>query len=521
MPGDLDPSFSGDGRQTTDFGRNEFGAATVIQPDGKVVVAGVTDSPDTGLDIAVARYAPNGSLDPTFSGDGRVTFELPDASSSADDVALQGDKIVIVGSYRGPDNGNDGDFLAMRLNADGSPDTSFSGDGRTLVDFGNPNDFGRGIAVDAAGRLVLAGQTDNGRGGSEAVRDFAVARLTPAGNLDATFSGDGRQTVDFGGDRDAADAVAIQADGRIVAAGEVQAPSLDAEFALVRLTDAGELDPTFAGDGRQSTDLRGDDSASDLAIAGDGRIVAAGRADNSSGSADFAAARYRPDGTLDPTFSGDGKQTVDFGGFDGASGVALQGDGRAVLAGSSDLGTDFEREVFAVARLRADGGLDSSFSGDGKVTTSFPRSEEDGASDVAIQSNGRIVAVGGTSPGEDGDFALARYLATSSPSPPPGPTRCTIDGTSGADVIRGTPGDDVICAGRGNDVVRGEGGDDTILGGPGNDVLRGGSGADRLHGEADNDTLNTSDGRRANDRGDGGAGSDACSGDPRDALASC
>jgi uncharacterized delta-60 repeat protein len=188
--------------------------------------------------------------------------------------------------------------------------------------------------------------------------------------------------------------VAIQSNGKIVVAGYA-----GGDFALARYNPNGSLDPTFSGDGKQMTDFGRFDGANGMAIQPDGRIVAAGFALNG----DFGLARYKPNGALDLTFSGDGKQTTDFGGgSDGASGVALQGDGKIVAVGRGGPGDDF-----ALARYNPNGALDPTFSGDGMQTTDFGASG-DGALGVALQGDGKIVAVGGGGPG--GDFALARYL---------------------------------------------------------------------------------------------------------------
>ncbi len=167
------------------------------------------------------------------------------------------------------------------------------------------------------------------------------AAVAAPGDLDPSFGSSGKVTTDFGGS-DAASAVAIQTDGRIVAAGR----SGSGDFALARYNVDGSLDPTFGSSGMVMTDFGGSDAASAVAIQPDGRIVTAGR----SGSGDFALARYNADGSLDPSFGSGGKVTTDFGGFDLALGVALQSDGKIVAAGQG--GSSFD---FALARYNADG----------------------------------------------------------------------------------------------------------------------------------------------------------------------
>ena len=173
-------------------------------------------------------------------------------------------------------------------------------------------------------------------------------------------------------------------------------------FALIRYNQNGSLDTSFSGDGRQLT--FGLTEANAVALQGDGRIVAAGVGPAPFGASDPALARYGPNGALDPSFSGDGMQTTDFSGFENwASGVAVQGDGKIVAVGHG-------ADNFALIRYNPNGSLDATFSGDGKQTTDFGGYEV--ANALALQPNGRIVAVGALRPaGTTSDrFALARYL---------------------------------------------------------------------------------------------------------------
>lgn len=229
--------------------------------------------------------------------------------------------------------------------------------------------------------------------------------LAAPGDLDPAFSGDGKQTTDFGTGFEGAQAVAIQPDGKIVAVGCTTCAERDG-FVLARYNPDGTLDPSFSGDGMQVTDFgSGNESAEAVAIDGDGKIVAVGWAIGVS--TDFALARYNTDGTLDPSFSGDGLQLTDFeGAIDVAYGVAIQADAKIIVAGFAQNDTD----VFALARYNADGTLDPSFNGDGKRTTFF-RQPGARAYDVMLQPDGRIVAAGYAFPfsDADADFALARY----------------------------------------------------------------------------------------------------------------
>jgi uncharacterized delta-60 repeat protein len=394
--GKLDPTFSGDGRQTTAFGSgNSAAAAIAIQPDGKIVAIGsASANAPNSTGFALARYKPNGSLDTTFSGDGRQTTPF---AGSAYAVAIQPDgKIVVVGTA-GASGLLPGNFAIARYKRDGSLDPTFSGDGKQTTDFGG-YDVANAVALMPNGKIVAAG----GGAGS-----FAVARYTTNGSLDTSFSRDGKRLTNFKG-VDQANGVVLQGDGKIVAAGyTAKRPRGAADFALARYNRFGSLDKSFSGDGKQTTHFAdGDDQAYGVAIQSDGRIVAVGGGSGYYYASNFALARYRVNGSLDPTFSGDGRQTTDFGGFvDAAYELAIQPDGKIVAVGED--GSSF---AFGLARYRPNGSLDPTFSGDGKQSTSFPSHDAGAANGVALQANGKIVAAGVAGDDSGTSFALARYL---------------------------------------------------------------------------------------------------------------
>jgi uncharacterized delta-60 repeat protein len=395
-PGDLDPSFSGDGKQTTDFVGFSWARATVLQPDGKIVAVGQDAVP--GVDFALARYNPNGSLDPTFSGDGKQRLSFGPRDDAATGVALQQDgKIVVVGIAEYDTGAGTGEaFAVARYNPNGSLDPTFSGDGQQITKFGRYTEA-FGVALQADGKIVVVGRTCvTAPSGSCSAFNFAVARYNPNGSLDPSFSGDGKQTTDFGGYLDIARAVVLEG-AKILVVGAGDDGDGDAGFALARYNPNGSLDPTFSGDGRQLT--LGLTEANAVALQANGKIVAAGSGPAPLGASDPALARYNPNGTLDKTFSGDGKLSTDFSGFENwASGVALQANGKIVAVGSG-------ADDFALTRYNPNGTLDATFSGNGKQTTDF--GAEDVAYALALQPNGKIVAVGST---DYSHFALARYL---------------------------------------------------------------------------------------------------------------
>jgi uncharacterized delta-60 repeat protein/uncharacterized repeat protein (TIGR01451 family) len=387
-PGTLDPSFGTGGEVTTDFGGSDSAEAVAIQSDGKIVAVGGTFSFPSG-DFALARYNADGSLDPSFGSGGKVTTDFGgfDAASAA---VIQPDGRIVAAGRSGS-----GDFALARYNTDGSLDTTFGNGGKLTTDFGG-FDAAFGVALQADGKIVAAGQGGPGGG-------FALARYNTDGSLDPSFGSGGEVTTHFTSGFEVVIAVAIQLDGKIVVTGQTFAGGFQ-QFALARYNTDGSLDTSFASGGIVATNF-GFDSAfgGALAIQPDGKIVAAGRA-----GTDFLLARYNGDGSLDATFGSGGIVTTDFGGtvFDAAFGVALQSNGKIVAAGGTFNGFVGPSADFALARYNPDGSLDASFGSGGKVTTDF--GGFDVARSVALQADGKIVAAG--TGGAGSDFALARYL---------------------------------------------------------------------------------------------------------------
>lgn len=287
------------------------------------------------------------------------------------------------------------------------------GGGVVLTDFGS-NAHAWAVLALPDGRLVAAG---DGRATSGGSNDFALARHLADGASDPTFGAGGRVTTDFGGTFDAAYALAVQPDGKLVAAG-VTAPistSTLADFALVRYETDGSLDPTFGTGGRVVTDFAGGfDEARALVIQPDGRIVAAGRNN-------FQLARYEPDGTLDPTFGQGGLVTTGgpfgFGLLQGRA-LVLEPDGKLVVGGwIFDNAGLIGGDSFFLARYLADGSLDPSFGDGGRVLTDFPNDfsifafNRDVGRGLARQPDGKLVLVGFVfDPVRlESQFALARY----------------------------------------------------------------------------------------------------------------
>jgi uncharacterized delta-60 repeat protein len=387
--GDLDTSFGGgDGIVTTLIAGTDDNESysVVIQGDGKIVVAGYSwIGSISRSDFALVRYDTDGTLDTSFGTGGQVTTNFG-SSSEIRSITLQSDgKIVAAGV-------SDDNFAIARYNSNGTLDNTFSGDGKLTTDIGSFDGISS-IAIQSDGKIVAVGGSGN---------NFAIARYGTNGDLDNTFSGDGKLTTDFGSSLESFESVVLQSDGKIVAAGYS-----DGNFALARYGTNGDLDDTFSIDGKVTTNLGAIEEINSIALQSDGKIVAAGY----SGS-DFFIARYKTNGDLDDTFSGDGIVTTDIDSSDdGLNSVVVQSDGKILTAGYTDnAGFSY---LMVIARYNTDGTLDLTFSGDGIQTTAVG-SSDDSATAIALQTDGKIVAAGYSEYGSGFEFAVVRYLGSSS-----------------------------------------------------------------------------------------------------------
>jgi uncharacterized delta-60 repeat protein len=352
-----------------------------------------------------------GALDNSFGAGGVAIFNIGNGGIA--DMVVQPDgKILVAG------NGNPNTFVIIRFNADGSPDTTFGIGGKVTTEIFAQDNLGSSInalALQSDGKIIAAGRGTRGRfipKGSPIFTEITVVRYNANGSLDSSFDGDGKFTTLVDGGDAQAEAVEIQPDGKIVVAAWNSGEQNN--FIAVRLNPNGTFDTTFDGDGMAATNFGLGTRPQDLKIQPDGKIVMAGyfQTDNFPvGRILFAAARFNPNGSLDTSFDGDGKASADIGNTARAFSVALQPDGKIVLAGTAQENSN-SPVSFGLVRMNPNGSLDNSFDGDGRVTTIFSIGQS-GARDVAVQADGRIVAVGTTtapSPTFVPNFAVARYL---------------------------------------------------------------------------------------------------------------
>jgi uncharacterized delta-60 repeat protein len=357
--GDLDTTFGRSGKVVTDFNHTtDIANAVALQADGKIIVVGTTyaNNDYSNEDFAVVRYNANGKVDTTFGVNGRVTTDFPGLAAVASSVVVQSDGKIVVAGGAFPQFTFAGNFEIVRYNSDGSLDTTF-GNGGIVETVFPAGSYAFAVALQSDGKIVAAGTYfANFNPGDQSDTDFALARYNPDGSLDSSFGVGGEVTTDFSGREDDAYSVLIQSDGK---------------------------------------------------------IVAVGSANSTTNYYDFAAARYLSNGTLDTSFGTGGIVTTDFGmhDLDIAYSAALQTDGKIVAGGMAILNGGLD-QFFGVARYNANGTLDTTFSQDGLTTIDFGNVLQ-AVNSVLIQTDGKIVTVGASN-GEssEDDFLLARLTNT-------------------------------------------------------------------------------------------------------------
>jgi len=404
---ELDPDFGTGGVATAVWSPTKYlsSGGIALQRDGRIVQVGTNRAGSTtyGSDIILARYTPDGVLDTSFDGDGKVTTDFcssyPQYSDeTAGAVAIQTDgKIVVGGTTRtDPDVRDNTGFdwtwwnsALVRYNTDGSLDTDFGNAGKVELDGGNGSADGiSDMVLQSDGKIIAVGYYMSGYNNR-----FLVMRFNTDGSLDTTFGSSGYVREHFTENTlERAYAVAIQDDGNIVVAGHGQGADGRYNISILRLTSNGVLDTSFSSDGKLVTLAGHHSQGLDAVIDADGKILVSGWTSGMSTSPNdrnFLLVRYDGNGTPDATFGSAGIVSTVFTGLTSSiAGLALQTDGRIVAYGSgrtSDYDYDLE-----LARYNSDGSLDTTFdSGDGRVTTDL--SQYDYSADVVLQPDNKIL----------------------------------------------------------------------------------------------------------------------------------
>lgn len=340
-----------------------------------------------------------GSLDTSFGSAGLAVTAVGPTDDYARAMAVQGDGKIVVAGWG---NGALGyAFELVRFERDGAIDASFGNAGKAITAVGNGAAAANAMALQADGKILVAGSLDETPKG----KSFALVRYNADGSLDTAFGAGGKVITSFGSASDEAFAIVVQADGKIVLGGHTLSATRGLDFALARYNADGSADASFGNNGQVVTPIRGGNSADSIyalalqTIDGEQKIVAAG------GEGDFVLTRYHADGTVDFGFAVGERPDGEFGSVIGAArGVAITADNKIVVVGH--VGHDF-----AVLRLNADGLADNGFGGSGRVITKVSATNWDEAQAVVVQADGRIVVAGWVYTGGSsaGDYVVARY----------------------------------------------------------------------------------------------------------------
>ncbi|WP_061290041.1 M10 family metallopeptidase C-terminal domain-containing protein [Azotobacter vinelandii] len=299
------------------------------------------------------------------------------------------------------------------LSSNVSPSTPRAATGKILIDIAGHSDLGYDLALQSDGKVLLAGESYNPGSNNN---DFSVIRLNADGTLDAGFGSDGKAIFDIAESNDQGRSLAVQPDGKILVAGYSYNPgSNNNDFSVIRLNADGTLDTDFGSDGKAIFDLGRGDYVYSMAIQPDGKILVTGRSDNGSDD-NFGVIRLNADGALDTGFGSDGKAIFELGySNDQGRSLTVLPDGKILMAGSSyDYSENSTYFDFSVIRLNADGTLDTSFGIDGEATADISGDTDLGYS-LIVQPDGKILVAGRSYTfNHDTEFSVARLNADGS-----------------------------------------------------------------------------------------------------------
>ncbi|MGE0431847.1 MAG: delta-60 repeat domain-containing protein [Planctomycetota bacterium] len=387
--GSVDTTFGGgDGIVITSVSSTTDDVFNGVTTDSNNRIVAVGRSAQATDDILVVRYLSDGTLDSSFDSDGIALIDVSGTADEAFDVAIDGNgKIVVVGKTN---NGVNDDWLVMRLTSSGALDATFSGDGIAMLDFAAGDDEAHAVAILASGNIAVVGV---GKGSTD---DFAVAVYTSAGALDTSFDGDGIGTYDLAsGDQDRAFDVAASGTDLILG-GFARAGGGGDNFALLRIDSTGARVAGFGSNGQVLTDFNGDTDQGYAIAVTSTYVYLAGSINNGGNNLIGVTRHLLSNGSIDTAWDGDGKLEIDFGGVGSqrAEGIAVQGDGKVVVAGSAEITTGNDDVI--IARTTTSGALDTSFDGDGKRVTAPNGTENDRGHAVAAHLGTGFVVAGET-----------------------------------------------------------------------------------------------------------------------------
>lgn len=412
--GALDPAFGNNGLVRTAYpaGHYALGTDIALQPDGKILVPGtVIDSMDR---MALFRYLPDGSLDPSFGDNGIVVVSGQPYGTVGHRLVLQPDGKIVVAGQGILFAALMDDMIIVRFLADGALDPSFGVNGIAIINVWGNREVPWDLALQPDGHILIAG---HGIDSSFHVRPL-VMRLKPNGLPDPGFGSGGLITPVLDTPFSWASDLVLLDGGKILVGLTYTKPSDNvADILLLRLLPDGTLDASFGDKGMARHDFGEYEYFAAMAVQADGKIVATG--DYSSSQVQFTVYRYLPDGSVDFNFGDSGRVLVAFKYPSVAESVALQADGKILLSGIvlGEVQDPVKAHDFGVVRLLPDGSLDETFGEQGQLTTNFGHHLSDGPAWMVIQPDHKILLAGYSTDNSITQVAIARYLSNYDPPP--------------------------------------------------------------------------------------------------------
>ncbi len=338
------------------------------------------------------RFNSSNQLDTTFGTGGYTTIDLGGGVAVLHDMKIQPDgKIIAVGYWEDTGSANRKDFIIVRLNADGTLDTTFNGTGKLTIAFGNNEDVANAVAIQNDGKILVVGHTFTG-----SYKDVAVSRINANGTLDTTFGTGGKVTTDLAGNNDSATCIAINADGKFAVGSFTYgagSSSIFADFGIVKYNSNGSLDTSFSSDGKQVVVISSSSNDKPCAITfqSNGKILVGGEVfPTSSSRNDYGIVRLNTNGTLDTTFSSDGIFTTPIGTSDDTpSAMKLLSNGKIILAGTVSSGSYHD---IGLIRVNTDGTIDTTFGTNGKTQQGYGNLST--VEDMEVMGDGKIMVCG-------------------------------------------------------------------------------------------------------------------------------
>jgi uncharacterized delta-60 repeat protein len=417
QPGNLDLSFSSDGvvHGSLYEGLSCIALNNIILESGKVLITGGSNVPGNSYVGLIQRFLSDGGDDPGFSETGNVTLTLPGKPCYAiNSIELPDGKILTLAGV----NANLEDVIALfRIHPEGSPDETFGPNGMVIVDPGFTEQAPRYMVRQPDGKLVIGGYAKHKE---DSFQKFMVVRCLPDGSMDKSFGENGFVTSEIGSGNAKIESLCLQADGKIVVAGNGVFNGKE-NIVVVRYKPDGTPDNSFHQDGMVNIAFQNDNfRAFRTLIQADGKIVVSGYIRSGNSDSDFVAARLNANGNPDTEFNEDGIARIAISSYaDEARAMVIQEDGKIILAGYAHSNSP-EGSNSALVRLTQEGYPDPLF-GENGIVESDHNDHSNSLLGLTSQHDGKIVGVGRCYVGDFTKCLIARFttgltVSTSDPS---------------------------------------------------------------------------------------------------------